>query len=146
MSVNDFDSLADYYVPENREEGEHRGKRCLTVNDKEWHIVDFDSVGEVSHSSTPFVGMSDDNYFVATINQFLDQVRCAFHIAQDKGSRSRADTCDFQHRLRIGKFICLINGYLWEYTRLREEVIADHPETCLVQQTGIWDLISYAIL
>lgn len=72
VSVDYVDLLADDDVPKNWKEGENRGHSRLAVYNKEGNVVDLESIGKVPDSGAALVGMSNDNDFVAAINEFLD--------------------------------------------------------------------------
>lgn len=71
VTVHDLNLLPNDYVPEYWEEGEHRGEGAFAVYDEEGHVVHFEPICEVSHSSAAFVCMCDDDDFVAPIYEFL---------------------------------------------------------------------------
>jgi hypothetical protein len=71
MAVYDFDAFAYDDVSEDREEGEDGGEGGLAVDYEEGDVVDFEPVGQISHACSSLVGMSDNNDFVATVNEFL---------------------------------------------------------------------------
>lgn len=71
MAMNDLDLFSNYNISENREEGEDGWKGGLAVDDKERNVVDLESIRKISDTCSTFVCMSDDDDFVATINQFL---------------------------------------------------------------------------
>jgi hypothetical protein len=71
MAMDDLDSFAYHDVAEHGKEGEDGGERSLAVDDEEWDVVDFETVGEVPHACSTGIGMCDNNYFVAAIDKFL---------------------------------------------------------------------------
>jgi hypothetical protein len=56
-------------VPKDREEGKDRWEGRGTVDNKEWDVVDLDSIREVSHSSSSFICVRDNYDFVAPVDE-----------------------------------------------------------------------------
>jgi hypothetical protein len=77
MAMYDLDLFPYDNVPEDWEEGEDGGERGLAVDNEERHMVDFEPIREVSHTSSACVCMGDDYDFVAAINELLQCVNCA---------------------------------------------------------------------
>jgi hypothetical protein len=75
MSVYDFDALTNDNVAKYGEEGKDGGKGRFTIDDEKGDIVDFEAVGEVSHTGPTGIGVSDDNHLVAAVDEFLEHVR-----------------------------------------------------------------------
>jgi hypothetical protein len=71
MTVDNFYLFADYDVAKNRKEGKHGWEGGFSIDHKEWYMVDFETVGEISDSSTTLVCMSDDDDLVSSIDKFL---------------------------------------------------------------------------
>lgn len=71
MAMYNLDAFAYDNIAEDGEEGEHRGKRGLAVDDEEGHIVDLQTIGEVSHTCSAGVRVSDDYDLVSTVDEFL---------------------------------------------------------------------------
>jgi hypothetical protein len=71
MSMDDFDLFPDYNVPKYGKEGEDRWHGRFAVDDEEWNMVNLEAIGEVMNSGAPFVRVSDDNNFMASINELL---------------------------------------------------------------------------
>lgn len=69
MSVYNIDLLAQHDVTKYGEEGKHCGKRGRTVDDGKGYVVDLDSVGEIADAFAIVICVSDDNYFVAPVNE-----------------------------------------------------------------------------
>ena len=69
MAMHNFNLLPDNDISEEREEGKDRRKGRLPVNDKEWDVVDLESIGQVSDSFPAFVGMRDNYDLVASVDQ-----------------------------------------------------------------------------
>jgi hypothetical protein len=75
MAVYDFDSFANYNVAEDGEEREDGWEGRFSVDDEEGDVVDFEAICEVPHTCSAGIGVSDDNYLVATVDEFLAFVR-----------------------------------------------------------------------
>jgi len=71
MTVDNLYLLTDYDIAKDWKEGKHGWEGCLSVYDKEWYVVDFETVGEISNSSTALVCMSDYDDLVSSIDKFL---------------------------------------------------------------------------
>lgn len=71
MPVDNLDLLANDNVPENGEEGENRRHSGLAVYNEERDVVDLESIGKVADPGASFVGMGNDDHFVASVNKFL---------------------------------------------------------------------------
>lgn len=71
VPVNDLDLFANNYIPEYGEEGKHRRHGRLAIYNEKRYMVDLEAIGQVSNPGASFVGMSDDNDFMPTIDEFL---------------------------------------------------------------------------
>ena len=71
MAVYDLDSFAYDDVAKHREEGEDGGEGSLAVDDEERHIVDLETIGEVSHTCSPGICMGDDYDLVPAVDELL---------------------------------------------------------------------------
>lgn len=69
VAVNYLDSFAYDDVPKDWKEGEDSGHCRLPVNDQEWHMIDFEAVGEVMYPCTAFVRMSDYDHFMPSVDK-----------------------------------------------------------------------------
>lgn len=69
MSMYYLDLFSNDDIAEYREEGKYGWKRCSTVNNKEWHVIDLEAIREVSYTRSFFVCMSDDYNLVAAVNE-----------------------------------------------------------------------------
>ena len=74
MSVYNLDALADYDIAKDGEKGEDGWEGGLTVDDEERNVVDFESVGQISHTCSAGIGMCNDDNFVSAIDEFLTNV------------------------------------------------------------------------
>lgn len=71
MAVDDLYLFTDKDLSENREGREHRGEGGATVDDPVREMVDFDAVGKVADPRPAGIGVGDDYYFVAAVDEFL---------------------------------------------------------------------------
>jgi hypothetical protein len=74
MTMNYFNPLPKYDVPKYWEEGEDRWHRRLSVDDEKRYMVDLEAIGEVVHSCTAFVGMSDYDDLVAAVDELRGEL------------------------------------------------------------------------
>jgi hypothetical protein len=74
MPMYDLNLLSNNYVAEYRKEGEDGWHRRLAVDNQKRDMVDLESICEVSHSSAAFVGVGNDDDFVAAIYEFLEDI------------------------------------------------------------------------
>ena len=94
MAMHDIDPFPQHDIPENRKEGEHGRKGGASVDDEERHVVDFESVGQVPHTCSPFVGVRDDDYFVAAVDEFRRELVDVRFDAAGLGEEEVADHGD----------------------------------------------------
>jgi len=75
MTVYNLDLLADEDLAEDRERAEDSWEGGATIYDPVREMVDFEAVGEIADSSARrvVVGVSYDDYAVATIDEFLEE-------------------------------------------------------------------------
>lgn len=71
VAVDNLDSFSDDNIPEDRKEGEDGWKGGFAVDDEEGDVVDLEAIGEISDAGSAFVGMRDDDDFVAAVYEFL---------------------------------------------------------------------------
>lgn len=71
MPMYNIDLLSDDNVAEDRKEGEDGRQGGGTVDDPEGHVVDLEAVGQVANALAVVVGVSYDDYFVASVNETL---------------------------------------------------------------------------
>lgn len=71
MPMNNLDLLSNDNVPEDGEEREHCWHGCLPINDQKGYMVDFQAVRQIPNASAALVSMSDDDYFMPPVDQFL---------------------------------------------------------------------------
>jgi hypothetical protein len=71
MAMDDFDLLSDDNVSEYWKERKNSWECRLPIYNKEWNMVDFQAIGEISNSSSSFIRMGDNDYFMASVDEFL---------------------------------------------------------------------------
>lgn len=69
--MDDLDLLSQYDVPEDWEEGKDSWHGRLSVNHKERHVVDLESIGEVVDAGATLIGVRYDDHLMATVDEFL---------------------------------------------------------------------------
>ena len=74
MAVYDFNLLSDADVAKDGEEGEDIRECRLSVDDKKGDIVHLQAVGEISHACAVVVCVSDDDDFVATVDELAGEL------------------------------------------------------------------------
>lgn len=74
VPVDDFDALPDKDVAEDREAGENGREGRLAVDHLEGDVVAFQTVGEVADPVPGFVGVRDDDDFVAAVGEFAGEL------------------------------------------------------------------------
>lgn len=74
MPVNNLDTLAQTYIPEDREEGEDGREGGGAVDDEEGHVVDLDAVGEVADALAIVVGVGYDDDLVAAVDELAGEL------------------------------------------------------------------------
>ena len=67
MAMDNLDPLPDHDVAKDWKEGEDSGKGGLSIDDQEGNMVYLESIGEISDTTTAFVGMGYDHNLMATI-------------------------------------------------------------------------------
>ena len=110
MSVHDLNLLSYDDVAEDGKEGKDGGEGGFAIDDEEGHMVHLKAVRQVAHTSAAFVGMRDDDNFVATVNELGRQLVDV-----------RLDSPYISQRRALW---CLLR--VWTPTRLGEEEVADH--------------------
>ena len=71
MTMNYLDLLSDHYIAEDWKERKDCRKGCLSIDDQEGHMIDFQAICQVANTCSSFVCVSNDNDFVAAVDQFL---------------------------------------------------------------------------
>lgn len=67
--MHDFDLLSYNDISEYWKEGEDSGKSSFSIDDKKRYMVDLEAIRKISNTSPPFVGMSDNDNLMASINK-----------------------------------------------------------------------------
>lgn len=68
MSMHNLDLFSQDDVAEYWKERENGGKCRFTVDDKKRDVIDFETIGKVAYSCTPFIGMGDDDDLMAAVD------------------------------------------------------------------------------
>jgi hypothetical protein len=74
VAMHNLDLLAYDNIPEDWEEGEYGGKAGGAVHDQERDMVDFEAVCEVTDAGSSFVGVRDDDDFMAAVDELGGQL------------------------------------------------------------------------
>ena len=69
MPMHNPNLLPQHHIPENRKKGKNGRERGFAINDKERHVVDLEAVGQVADAGAAFVGVGDDDDFVAAVDE-----------------------------------------------------------------------------
>lgn len=102
MAVNDLNLLAYDDVSKERKKREDRWKGGLPINDEERNVVDFETVCQVTDAGTVFVGMGDDDDFVAAINELAGELVDVALDSSRLGEEEVADHCNIvRHLARV---------------------------------------------
>lgn len=71
MAMDNLDLFPDDDISENWKEREYSWEGCFAVDDKKWYMVYFESVCQITNSFATFISMSNDDDFMASIDEFL---------------------------------------------------------------------------
>lgn len=71
VSMDNLDLFSNDDIPEDREERKDSWHCRFAIDDEKRDMVDLEAIGEIPDSGPAFVGMSDDDDFVAAIDKFL---------------------------------------------------------------------------
>lgn len=71
MAMHNLDLLSNDDIAEYRKEREDSRKGCLPVNNEERYMIDFETICQIVNTSPSFICMSDDDDFMAAIDEFL---------------------------------------------------------------------------
>ena len=74
VAMDDVNLLTNDNVAEDGEEGEDGREGRLAINNKEGHMVDLETIGQIADSSATLVLMGDDDDLVASVNELLRQL------------------------------------------------------------------------
>ena len=69
MTMNYLNLLSYNNIAKDRKERKDRWKGRFSVDHKEWYMIDFETICEISDSSSTLVSVCNDYYLVATINE-----------------------------------------------------------------------------
>lgn len=94
MAMYNLNFLAYYNVSEEGKKRKDGREGCLAVDDEERAVVDFQAVGEVSHSCSTSVCMCDDDDFVTAVDEFLRVLAQVCELSTHFILRSKADIYD----------------------------------------------------
>lgn len=67
MAVHNLDLLPNNNVSENGKERKDSRHSRLSINYKEWNMIDLEAIGEISDACPTLIRMSDDDNFVAPV-------------------------------------------------------------------------------
>lgn len=70
MPMHDFNLLSQNNIPKDRKEGKDSRERSLSIDNKKRYMIDLETIREISNTSPPFIGVRDDDDFVAAIDEF----------------------------------------------------------------------------
>ncbi len=94
VPMNNLNLLSENDISEYWKEGKNSRESSFPVDDKERHMVDLETIRKISNTSSPFIRMSDDDNFMATIDELgRELVYVAFNSA-GLGEKEVADHGD----------------------------------------------------
>ena len=70
MPMHNLNALPHHHVSKNRKKRKHRRESGFSVDYEEGDVVDLEAVGEVADAGAAFVGVGDDDDFVAAVDEF----------------------------------------------------------------------------
>ena len=70
MSVYNFDLLSDDDISEDRKERKDSRHSRFSIYYKEGHMIHLKAIGQIPDTCPPFIRVSDDNNFVASVDEF----------------------------------------------------------------------------
>jgi hypothetical protein len=74
MAMHDLNLLSNDNVPEDWEERKDGWESRGAVDDEEWDVVDFETIGEVSHSGSAIVCVRNDDHLVASVDELRGEL------------------------------------------------------------------------
>ena len=81
--MDNLDTLTDADVSEDGEKGEDGGEGRAAVDDKKGYMIDLDAVGQVPDALAIVICVSDDDNFVAAVDEFArDLIDVGFDAAR----------------------------------------------------------------
>ena len=72
MAVDNLDFLPNDDVTEDGKGGEDGREGCLAIDGPKWNVVHLYAIGKVADAGAAWVGVGDDDDFMATVYEFLD--------------------------------------------------------------------------
>ncbi len=82
VPMHNLNLLSENDISEYWEEGKDSRESSFSVDDKERHMVDLETIRKISNTSSPFIRVGDDDDFVATIDELgRELVDVAFNAA-----------------------------------------------------------------
>ena len=94
VPVYDLNPLSQDDISEYRKEGKDSRKSTFSVDDQKRHMIDFEAIGEISDTSSPFICMGDDDDFVAAIDELGGELIDVAFNASGLGKKEIADHGD----------------------------------------------------
>ena len=70
MPMHDFNLLSQDNIPENRKERKDSREGSFPIDNEERYMIDLETICEISNTGAPFIGVGDDDDFMATIDEF----------------------------------------------------------------------------
>jgi len=108
MPMHNLDLLSNDNIPEHWEEGEDSWKGGGAVDNEEWHVVDLESIREVSNASSPIICMRDDYDFVSSIDELRGELVDMTFDTTELRKEEIADHCDI-----VGHFRGILGSCYW---------------------------------
>jgi hypothetical protein len=71
MAMNNLDPFSYDDGPEDWKEGKDRRKGGLAIDHEERNMVHLQPIGQIADACPSFIGMCDDDDFVAAVDKFL---------------------------------------------------------------------------
>lgn len=71
MTMDNLNLFSYKDIAEHREKRKHCWEGCFTVDHEERNVIDFEAVGEISHTRSAFVCVCNYDDFMPPVNQFL---------------------------------------------------------------------------
>ena len=103
MPMHNLNPLPQNDIPKYRKKRKHSRERGFPVDDKERHMVDFETVGQIADARSALIGMGDDDDLVAAIDELGGELIDVAFNAAGLGEEEVADHGDV-----VGHF-----GRLW---------------------------------
>jgi hypothetical protein len=99
MAMHNLNLLSNDNIPEDGEEREDGWEGRCSIDDEKWNVVDFEAIRQISHSSPPIVGVSDDYDFVPSINELRRQL---VDVRFDSSGLGKEEVADHGNVVRHG--------------------------------------------